>query len=269
MTFGHLHEIFSSFQGEGASIPGSCYGLRQVFVRFAGCPLALGAEGTKGCIWCDSPYSKLEEIKKCNVETAPGSRTFFETKNPLKATEVLAYINKLRTRDLHSISLTGGEPLHQEAFFSSIVKELKKNKYKIFLETAYTGSFPFLESIAPNIDFACVDLKDSSAKASTNWKSLLRREVDMCSILLRNQVKVFAKVVITKASKITDFDFIARLCGKEKIPLAIQIVTPDKKNRVQRPSWEQISQFSIIAAKYLPPSYIGISTQVHKLINIL
>ena len=41
MSQGYLQEIFSSFQGEGAAIAGSCYGLRQIFLRFAGCPRQL------------------------------------------------------------------------------------------------------------------------------------------------------------------------------------------------------------------------------------
>ena len=65
MLRGYIQEIFSSFQGEGAAVEGSCYGLRQIFLRFAGCPIALGAHGTKGCIWCDSPLTWKTNPKKC------------------------------------------------------------------------------------------------------------------------------------------------------------------------------------------------------------
>jgi len=36
---GHLVEIFSSYQGEGGVVRGSCFGRRQIFIRFAGCNL--------------------------------------------------------------------------------------------------------------------------------------------------------------------------------------------------------------------------------------
>ncbi len=83
MSQGYLQEIFSSFQGEGAAIEGSCYGLRQILLRFSGCPLALGIHGTKGCIWCDSPRAKLTEPNKCLIEKQTGNQSFSEIENPL------------------------------------------------------------------------------------------------------------------------------------------------------------------------------------------
>jgi len=122
MSQGYIQEIFSSFQGEGASVEGSCYGLRQIFIRFSGCPLALGVHGTKGCIWCDSPKSWNTTPPKCFVETKAGTQSFDEITNPLASKDVLDIVKKLSTKDLHSISLTGGEPLYQESFVYEMSK---------------------------------------------------------------------------------------------------------------------------------------------------
>lgn len=269
MSQGYLQEIFSSFQGEGAAIEGSTYGLRQIFIRFTGCPLAIGVHGTNGCIWCDSPKAKSMKTNYCSVENKAGSQNFKRIANPISSKEVIKIIKSLTTPDLHSISLTGGEPLYQNEFLEEIIKELKTNDYKIFLETAYTDDLLFLQKIAPLVDYACVDLKEKSAKAALNWKMLLEQEYQMCKILRKAKTKVFAKTVITKTSKKEDFEIITELCGKLNIPIAIQLVSPIEGKNIERPTWEQVQEFTKIAAKYLKPEKIGISVQMHKCINIL
>ena len=268
MSQGYIQEIFSSFQGEGASVEGSCYGLRQIFIRLAGCPLSQGALGTKGCIWCDSPEAKANQPKQCLLEKKAGSQTFENLNNPVAEEDVLESIKNLTTKDLHSISFTGGEPLHQPEFLERLLALLKNEKYKIYLETAYTEDIEFLKRVSHLIDFACVDIKDRSAKASLNWETLVKREIEMCSVL-KDNTKVFAKTVISKSSRKEDFEIIARLCGKIGIPIVIQIVTPPDKSNIQQPTWEQILEFSEIAAKHLPSNKIGISVQMHKILNIL
>ncbi|GAI04516.1 unnamed protein product, partial [marine sediment metagenome] len=133
-----------------------------------------------------------------------------------------------------------------------IILNLKQKKYKIFLETAYAENLQFLEEIARNIDFACVDIKDKSAEATTKWEELVEREVKMCRILRDAGTKVFSKIVLSKSSKISDFELIAKLCGEINIPMAIQLVSPTKKSNVQSLSWDQLVNFTETAAKYLP-----------------
>ena len=269
MLEGYIQEIFSSFQGEGAAVEGSCYGLRQIFLRFAGCPIAHGIHGTKGCIWCDTPLAWNSKPKKCSVEIQAGNQLFVEKNNPLTSKEVINYVKKLETKDLHSISLTGGEPLYQPKFLEDIIKRLKEYDYQIFLETAYTDNLEFLKKIANKIDFACVDIKDRSANASIQWETLVKEEIQMCEVLKEAGVKIFAKCVITSSSKKKDFKIIAGLCGEISVPLVVQIVTPKRDTEISQPSWNQIQEFTKIAAKYLPSDKIGISVQMHKFINIL
>lgn len=269
MSQGYIQEIFSSFQGEGAAVEGSCYGLRQIFIRLAGCPLALGIHGTKGCIWCDSPKSWNSTPENCLIEIQAGSQTFDKLDNPITVENVVKVVKKLTTKDLHSISFTGGEPLYQESFLEQIVKLLKLEGYKTYLETAYTDNLDFLRKIAEKIDFSCVDIKDRTAEAALNWEQLIEQELEMCKILKDSGTKVFAKTVITKSSKIEDFEIIARKCGDIEVPLVIQFVTPVKNSDVKKPTWDQINIFTQTAGKYLSANKIGISIQMHKAIEIL
>ncbi|MHA2357514.1 MAG: radical SAM protein [Candidatus Heimdallarchaeaceae archaeon] len=269
MSRGYIQEIFSSFQGEGSAIEGSCYGLRQIFLRFAGCPLALGIHGTKGCTWCDSPKAKGKHPRNYLVETDAGSQKFEKYDNPVTVNNVIKSVTNLTTNDLHSISLTGGEPLYQPQFAERIISKLKEREYKIYLETAYCEDLKYLERISNMIDFACIDVKDDSSGASLEWEKLILLEINMCRILKKAGVKVFAKTVITKSSKYSDFEKIAELCGEIEVPLAIQIVTPPKNSDIRPPTWEQINDISEIAAKYLAPEKIGLSVQMHKCIDIL
>ncbi len=269
MLEGYIQEIFSSFQGEGTSVEGSCYGLRQIFLRFSGCPIAQGIHGTKGCIWCDSPLAWNSNPEKCLVEIQAGKQSFEEKNNPLTSKEVLDIVKRLETKDLHSISLTGGEPLYQPEFLEEVIQRLKENDYQIFLETAYTNNLEFLKKIANKIDFACVDIKDKSANASSQWEILVKEEIQMCEILKVAGTKIFAKCVITSSTKKEDFEIIAKLCGEIDIPLVVQLVTPKMDSEITQPSWGQIQEFTGIAAKYLSSDKTGISVQMHKFINIL
>ena len=90
-----ISEIFESIQGEGILV-----GVRQIFVRFARCNLS--------CTYCD---------------TVKNSELFFDyisnrrLRNPISAEYVSSVI---RSANVHSISLTGGEPLLYADFIRKI-----------------------------------------------------------------------------------------------------------------------------------------------------
>jgi len=98
MEKGFVGEIFSSVQGEGLYA-----GRRQVFVRFAGCGLS--------CIYCDTPEFRRRDVGWCRIEGKAGSGNFEKRPNPLKSSDVFREVLRLTTPDIHSVSLTGGEPL--------------------------------------------------------------------------------------------------------------------------------------------------------------
>ncbi len=93
MASAPLLEVFCSVQGEGPFL-----GVRQVFLRFAGCNLA--------CDYCDTA---VKPEPHCRVERIPGSGEEELLKNPLSA-ELLKELVESYGK-VHSVALTGGEPL--------------------------------------------------------------------------------------------------------------------------------------------------------------
>ncbi len=96
MKTARINEIFYSYQGEGPY-----QGVPQVFIRFSGCNLK--------CAYCDTDHSgySLYNTEKLLMET-------------------------LYYTDIHSVSITGGEPLCHADFLSDFLPMLDK---KIYLET--------------------------------------------------------------------------------------------------------------------------------------
>ena len=257
---GHLVELFSSFQGEGGSVRGSCFGRRQIFIRFAGCDLK--------CVWCDTAKSRDPKYPLCNVETVPGSWKFTSFKNPVDEEFVIEQVLNLSTKDFHSISLTGGEPAYQEEFFYAIVNRLYSLELPIFLET--NGYFPDrIAKVASMISYACVDIKDRSAKSVKNseWNNLVEKEIDSISVLNEHAAKVFAKMVVTEETAIEDVRMVADRMRDLVMPIVIQPVTPIGK--VKPISNKKLFQITETIAEVLPTDLFGISIQGHKMINVL
>ncbi|NOZ82543.1 MAG: 7-carboxy-7-deazaguanine synthase QueE [Euryarchaeota archaeon] len=111
MVSAPLTELFCSVQGEGPFV-----GVRQVFVRFARCNLA--------CSYCDTP---LGEKSHCRAELAGEQRLL---RNPVEAAEVAKAVESFRR--VHSVSLTGGEPL----LFPEFIREFASlTELPLYLES--------------------------------------------------------------------------------------------------------------------------------------
>jgi 7-carboxy-7-deazaguanine synthase len=115
-----LAEVFTSFQGEGPLV-----GVRQLFVRVRGCDLT--------CRYCDTAAAR-ELDGPCRIEVAPGSGEFAEHGGPFSAEQVLASsVGRYGAAQLHSLALTGGEPL----LYPEFVRELAvSSPVPLYLEAA-------------------------------------------------------------------------------------------------------------------------------------
>lgn len=129
-----IKEIFESVQGEGPFV-----GVNQLFIRFSQCNLS--------CAYCDTDFRS--GLKRFSVD------------------ELLREVSKYK--NIHSISLTGGEPLKDADFLARFLPRLKSEgmpsgKIKVYLETNGT-LFNELSSVIPYVDIVATDLKlNSSSK---------------------------------------------------------------------------------------------------------
>jgi organic radical activating enzyme len=280
---GYLSEIFSSFQGEGGTIPGSCFGKKQIFIRFAGCNIANEEFGTSGCFFCDTPRSQAFELETYQYEKKPSSQEFTIANNPIKIQELITIIKNLITIDVHSMSLTGGEPMCQLEFLLEIGTALKKNSITqpLYLETNGTILPDELElaQIGELFQYCCCDIKDRSSQAAevNQWETLVKRELEFIRTMISVNVLTFAKIIVTSHTKIKDIDWIAHELSNIKyqdgthIGLAIQPVYLEQKKLKKQFSIsnKKLNQIFQAAANHLPPDKISLSIQAHKFLNLL
>ena len=157
-----IKEIFDSIQGEGPYV-----GYRQLFIRFCNCNLK--------CNYCDTEFSSSSDF----VEYSP-----------------LALVERVKSFDLdkiHSISLTGGEPLLSVEFLKEFLPLVDK---KIYLETNATLADKF-DEIKAYVDIVSADIKLESA---TGIKDSLKFH-DLFFMKCQG-IETFAKIVFN--SLITD-----------------------------------------------------------------
>lgn len=220
-----INEIFDSIQGEGPYI-----GYRQLFVRFCGCNLL--------CDYCDTEFSKGDLYS------------------------VEALMEKVKSYDLqyiHSISLTGGEPLLQYEFLRDFLPEIKNAGMKIYLETNGTLDKP-LQQVLEFVDIIAMDFKlNSCAKIG----DLYSKHEKFLEVLKNSQKEVFAKIVFDE--KIQDFEIneSTKLAQKYQIPLVLQPKMVGSKPAVSQD--EIIKIMNKFLEKHTDTRMIG---QVHKFFEI-
>lgn len=218
-------EIFDSVQGEGPYI-----GYRQLFIRFCGCNLL--------CDYCDTEFDKGDEY-------------------PLD--ELVKKVKTYNLKPLHSVSLTGGEPLVQYEFLKDFLPELKNLGLKIYLET--NGTMPkALESVIDYVDIVSMDFKvDSSAKIG----DLFTKHDKFLEICKNNKKEVFAKLVFDETIKDFEINECVKLAEKYNIPIILQ---PKMAGNEIKVSHDKIVEtFNKFSEKYFDTRLIG---QVHKFFDI-
>lgn len=158
MNKAKINEIFFSLQGEGPY-----QGVPQVFIRFSGCNME--------CVYCDTAHAYYKEYT---------------------ADELISEIPRV---DMHSISITGGEPLCQSDFLVEFLPGLNN---RIYLETNGILSRE-LKLILPYTDIISMDFKFPS---STGEMSLWDEHREFLEIA--REKEVFVKAVITDNTVVGD-----------------------------------------------------------------
>lgn len=219
---GRISEIFTSLQGEGPYC-----GCEQTFIRFYGCNLACGFCDTKGSSFAD--FSLDEVLVKIMHE---GHKGFF--------------------------SITGGEPLLQARFLSRLLKELKNQKFKIYLETNGTlvSELSFLIDL---IDIVAMDFKLPS---STGLKSYFSEHKEF--LQLARKKETFIKAVITADTSFEDVQTAVDIIKAQdkNIPFVLQ---PDT-NQLSNNLFKKISDLRSFALEHL--STVRLIPQMHKIAGL-
>ena len=172
-----VNEIFASIQGEGPYV-----GYKQLFIRFCNCNLK--------CNYCDTEFMDGKDYTPCEL-----------------ADEVNKYT------DVHSVSLTGGEPLLQAEFLRDFLPRVNK---KIYLETNATLADKFNE-VKPFIDIISADIKLESATGIKDTYKFHDKFFEAC-----RGVETFAKIVFNDKISDDEIDKCCELGKKYGIELILQ-----------------------------------------------
>ncbi len=179
----NIKEIFASIQGEGPYM-----GTKQLFVRFCDCNLR--------CRYCDTDFAGESE------EYTPE--------------ELADVVKQFSLNTIHSISLTGGEPLLSVDFLEKFLPILKNNYLKVYLETNATLPDE-LERIIDYVDFVSADIKLQSATGMIN-----AFEKHDKFFAISKRAEHFAKIVFDFNITDNEIENCIVLAKKYDIPLILQ-----------------------------------------------
>ena len=179
-----IKEIFTSIQGEGPYI-----GVKQLFIRFCGCNLE--------CKYCDT------------AKEADG--TFFE----FTPAELSEHIKTLNLKSIHSISITGGEPLLWSEFLEEFLPLVEN---KVYLETNSTLNSA-LEKIINNVDIIAADIKLPSASGIENSFAI---HDEFFKSANKYGKEIFAKIVFDENILNDEIDHCIKLAEKHDLELILQ-----------------------------------------------
>lgn len=233
-------EVFSSVQGEGPYV-----GMRQIFIRLAGCNLS--------CRYCDTRHHGNE---MCRVEVVPGGKRFVELPNPVSADKLIKTIKShYPVARHHAVSITGGEPLLHVEFLIRLLPGLRKAGLKIYLET--NGTLPGeLAMVIGLVDIVSMDIKlPGTSGCRPMWEN--HRQF----LCVARKAGVFVKIVMDDNSDISEYDTaLDMLCGEDAgITLVIQPVTvngafalsPERALYLQAMALERLKDVRIIPQTHL------------------
>lgn len=226
-----ITEIFASIQGEGIFV-----GERQVFVRLTNCNLK--------CDYCDTSKSLL--VRESSSQ------------------QVLQRIKSLKTGKIHSVSLTGGEPLLYVPFLNELIPQIKILGHKIYLET--NGTLPReLARIVNLVDYVAMDIKLPSDCHESSWQEhkMFLQVLKLSPLLAGNY---FVKIVVTSKTTLAEIKKAVELIAwaNKSIPLVLQPVTPERN--IKPVAAKNIFTFQSLALERLLT--VKVIPQMHKILGV-
>lgn len=244
----NLSELFVSFQGEGLHA-----GRRQLFVRFAGCPLR--------CRYCDTPES-LVPVPSCRILGPDGER---RRANPLDVEALAGEIAALvaAAPPLHAIAVTGGEPLAQTEVLVAWL-ESRPPDLPVLLETA--GILPArLARVLPHTAIVSLDLKcPSNTGERARWD-----EHEACLAAAVGAGRdVYVKMPVDEATEPAEVERGARLVAAvdPRVPLFLTPLTPPVGATLTIAA-TTLEALHALASRHHPD--VRVLPQLHKVLGIL
>ena len=244
-----LQEVFFSVQGEGLWV-----GVPQLFVRVAGCDLT--------CWYCDTTAAR--QVGPEWTMELPGERSRVEP-NPVAVGRLLALLEDwLASPDapaLHSVALTGGEPLLYPEFTAALGQALAEAHLPLYLETG--GHHPEeLAQVISEVEFLAVDYKLPSTLPEP-----VPTETWAQSVRIAAQKQFFVKMVVT--DRVSDDEF-AEACGvvAAAAPAAALVLQPvtGTSRAGGPPSGQQLFRWLGLASRW--ELHARIIPQCHKLLGM-
>ena len=215
-----VKEIFTSIQGEGPYV-----GYKQLFIRFCKCNLT--------CNFCDTDFLADEKTKNYTPE------------------ELVTTTKELNLTNIHSISLTGGEPLLETAFLNRFLPLVNQ---KIYLETNGTLPEKLLEII---------DLVDIILQSATNGPDFFEKHKRFIKIAEANDKDIFVKAVFDETISDEEIETVIDIVKDYDIELILQPLMIG--NSMKIPPQKLIEIFDKFVEKYPKTRIIP---QSHKFINV-
>ncbi len=242
---GNIAEVFVSIQGEGIFV-----GVLQVFVRTAGC--------SRRCVYCDTPAARTVN-ERCALR---GDGEIRYAENPVDAAEIVAFARSLAAArpGVHSVSVTGGEPLEQANFLAVFLPRLRSIGLPIYLETNGLEEAA-VRAIAPYVDIVSLDIKLPSLCGGDDHFATYRRVLP-----LFRSADLFTKVVVTGTEETDEFIEAAGLVATfdRSIPFVIQPARlKDTAARIRAP---ELVRYYITAAAHLDD--VRMIPQCHAILGI-
>lgn len=249
----HLYEAYSSIQGEGPWV-----GVRQVFLRTAGCSL--------GCTYCDTLDAKRFSPEHFLVETDPGAGEFVSHPNPVDLDVALDAVDDLWTGCTHSVSITGGEPM-QFPGLVDLAEGLKARDRPIYLETA-GSSLEVARKLAGTVDYLSLDVKLPSHRAvpDKDQADLIDKELSVLKVLTEAGAEAYAKLVLLAETTEEELTTVLERLRPAGVPVVLQPVTP--MGDAEPPTTRQVQALSRAAGEVMGRN-VRVIPQTHRLVGVL
>jgi organic radical activating enzyme len=245
---GNVSELFVSFQGEGPHA-----GRRQLFVRFAGCPLR--------CRYCDTPES-LVPVETCRVLGPDGTHRL---PNPLAAATLTREVRRLAASapPLHAMAITGGEPLAQVDFLEAWLASTPLDR-PVLLETA--GILP--ARLARLLPYAAIVSLDVKCPSNTGERARWDEHAACLAAAVGAGRDVYVKMPVDAATAVDEVERGARLvaaAGRD-IPLFLTPLTEPTSARLTIGAHE-LERLHAVASRHVAD--VRVLPQLHKVLGIL